>query len=381
MGMLSWSIFIASLAFVIYVFIDLKDFEEYVVRLAPVRPSEGKLARTAKNTINNIEYVLKGEIVNPECQVIHNGAIYTGSVTGHLYKIVNDKIVKVIDVSKDNPKCKYNLCSVPLGMRYWKDEKVVYADAMLGIFVADFKTGEIKQVFTSRTYIGGWTHLFPDDFDFIDEETIIFTDMNPKCGFERHIVCFFEYIKDGRVITLNLNTGAWEVIAKDLLTPNGVVAHPDKQSALVSSTSASQILRIFYKGPKKGQVEVFADGLPGIPDNIRQSSSGKSFWIAFYESSVNGERPLYQRWSEYPKLRKLLAMLPEHFRYISATLFSSKEKVIIEMDFDGKIVSSLHDPEGRLSYVTNVVDDGKDLYIGSVSLPYIRRIRNFRNLS
>lgn len=33
------------------------------------------------------------------------------------------------------------MCAHPLGMRYWKEEKIVYVDAKLGVFVADFKTG------------------------------------------------------------------------------------------------------------------------------------------------------------------------------------------------------------------------------------------------
>ena len=36
--------------------------------------------------------------------------------------------------------------------------------------------------------------------------------------------------------------------------------------------------RYYLTGPKSGSLEVFADNLPGLPDNIRQSRSG-GFWV------------------------------------------------------------------------------------------------------
>jgi len=33
-------------------------------------------------------------------------------------------------------------------------------------------------------------------------------------------------------------------------------------------------LRYFLKGPRKGESEVFVDGLPGLPDNIRPTGRG-----------------------------------------------------------------------------------------------------------
>uniref|UniRef100_A0A1I7RUB1 Str_synth domain-containing protein n=2 Tax=Bursaphelenchus xylophilus TaxID=6326 RepID=A0A1I7RUB1_BURXY len=215
--------------------------------------------------------------------------------------------------------------------------------------------------------------MFADDFDFIDNDTIIFSDMNPKCGFEEFSLCFLELARDGRLIKLNLNTGAYEILADNLLSPNGIISHPDKQSIILSSTAASQLLRFYYAGPKKGNVEVFADGLPGLPDNLRATSSGKTFWIAFYLSSV-GNRPLMQRFSEYPTIRKFISYYSDLLIPMNMYL-ASNHAVIIEMDFDGNVVSSVHELEGRLKALTNVIDDGKYLYFGSVHHNYIRRAK------
>jgi hypothetical protein len=83
--------------------------------------------------------------------------------------------------------------------------------------------------------------------------------------------------------------------------------HPDKDSVLVAQCILSKIIRVYYKGPKKGKYEVFADGLPGIVDNLRESSTGKSFWIGIPHSANTNRRPLLQMLSEYPNVRRLLS--------------------------------------------------------------------------
>lgn len=55
------------------------------------------------------------------------------------------------------------------------------------------------------------------------------------------------------------------------------------------------------KGPKAGNMEVFMDNLPGLPDNIRLSSSG-GYWVgmATKRSSV------YDFMARQPWIKKFL---------------------------------------------------------------------------
>jgi hypothetical protein len=85
--------------------------------------------------------------------------------------------------------------------------------------------------------------------------------------------------------------------------------HPDKDSVLVAQCILSKIIRVYYKGPKKGKIEVFADGLPGIVDNIRESANGKSFWIGIPHPANRNWRPLAQMLSEYPSVRRVLSFV------------------------------------------------------------------------
>lgn len=66
--------------------------------------------------------------------------------------------------------------------------------------------------------------------------------------------------------------------------------------------------RYYFRGPKRGQVEVFADNLPGTPDNIRRMHSTGHYLIG-----VGAKRTqpfaLLNFLSPYPRLRDLVACL------------------------------------------------------------------------
>ncbi|CAD5224990.1 unnamed protein product [Bursaphelenchus xylophilus] len=371
MGLISWSVFVGILASILYMTARVKEFEMNEVKLAPPRPLTGRLAATSKNTLKSVDRLFEGQLVAPECQLFHKGALYSTSMAGPIVKIVDGKIVKSLEIFKHNPKCRSHGCSIPLGIRHWKEETFVFADAKLGIFTVDFKTETFKHIFHASTVIGDWSNTFADDFDFVANDSIIFSDMAPKCGLSGYMLCALEWSRDGRLIKVNLNTGAYEIVADKLISPNGVISHPDKQSVIVASTSASELIRVYNAGPKKGKVEVFADGLPGLPDNLRATSSGKTFWVAFYCSTVNGR--LFTQWfAEYPSIRKYLAYYSEYL-FALDTYTSSKHVIFIEMDFEGNVVSSYHDLEGRLKEMTNIIDDEKYFYFGSASQNCIRR--------
>lgn len=54
------------------------------------------------------------------------------------------------------------------------------------------------------------------------------------------------------------------------------------------------------KGPKAGKSEIFIDGLPGMPDNIKRNSKG-----SFYIPLVMARIPIFDNISEYPTIRMI----------------------------------------------------------------------------
>lgn len=63
--------------------------------------------------------------------------------------------------------------------------------------------------------------------------------------------------------------------------------------------------RYHLKGPKKGSLEVINNNLPGIPDNIRRSSTG-GYWIGMALIRKKNKFSFFDYCAEKPWLRSLI---------------------------------------------------------------------------
>lgn len=69
------------------------------------------------------------------------------------------------------------------------------------------------------------------------------------------------------------------------------------------------IRRYYLKGPKKGTFDVFADGLPGSPDNLKLDEKG-NFYVSLVMARDEQLTPSFvQNIGRYPLIRKLAARL------------------------------------------------------------------------
>ena len=67
--------------------------------------------------------------------------------------------------------------------------------------------------------------------------------------------------------------------------------------------------------------------------------------------------------------------IPE--RFLSTAIPSCT--LIIELDEQGNIIRSLHDPDGeRFSRISEVEEDAGHLYIGSFCVPYIGKVNTYK---
>jgi hypothetical protein len=105
---------------------------------------------------------------------------------------------------------------------------------------------------------------------------------------------------------------------------------------------------------------VFADNLPGYPDNIRLAANGKSFYVAMFSHRSDGYADFFQRTGPWPGVRKvfgeLVKILPPSAVHFLFQISYSSYGIAIEMDMDGNIIRSFHDPEG------NVIKDISQVY-------------------
>ncbi|CAA0838574.1 Calcium-dependent phosphotriesterase superfamily protein [Striga hermonthica] len=82
----------------------------------------------------------------------------------------------------------------------------------------------------------------------------------------------------GRLLKYDPKTKQRTVVLTGLAAPAGVAVSRDGSFVVIAEYLACRITRLWLKGRRAGQSEVFAE-LPGNPDNIKRTRSG-DFWVA-----------------------------------------------------------------------------------------------------
>lgn len=144
---------------------------------------------------------------------------------------------------------------------------------------------------------------------------------------------------------------------ENLQFANGVVLSPDESFVLVAETGASKINRVWLTGARKNQTEVFADNLPGMPDNMSLGSDGL-FWVAL-PSAADPRLKLLHRLP--PKIRWLIARIPDKLQ-------PAELRSVLAMAFDakGRCVRFIEADPLRFHLVTGVREYKGLLFAGSV---------------
>jgi hypothetical protein len=345
---------------------DTKVFE------LPERPPLAGVLRSNK-ILQNAKILFKGEIHGPESFEWHNGALYSTVEDGFI-KIVNDKIVKEIKAGKIG-------CSTPaecgrlLGIRHYKDESFIVADCYKGILEVDFNTEKVSTILSGDTVIDGIKLNLADDLDFINKDTIIFSDASTSLELTQFLNLLLGFKGDGRVIKFNLKTKEATTLLTNLQLANGIQIHSDKQSVLIAETGAARIIRYYFDGPKNGTHEYFAANLPGLPDNIRVTNNGNTYYIGFAAARIRNHWSLLDFFAPYPALRNLLLLLtPESLGFVLFEKTMANYGIFVEVDAKGEIIKSWHDPSGFTKMISQIIDAGDAMYIGSYAHGHLAKI-------
>jgi hypothetical protein len=95
---------------------------------------------------------------------------------------------------------------------------------------------------------------------------------------------------------------------------------------------------------------IFAQNLPGFPDNIRLSSSGDSFLVGLAGVRHSEERiPFMDLLGPHPWIRwAIVQLVPESYLAKIFTLIGKKYGFVVEIDLDGKVSRTYQDPTGSV---------------------------------
>lgn len=348
---------------------------------SPIDPKPFSLPRLPKfegvlevnSNLTKAKQLFEGQLLGPESMAIDStGTLYTGLADGRIVKFEGDKVVDVVQTGK--PPCGTlelePTCGRPLGMRFDRyGINLIVADAYFGLLEVNPRARTVNTLVPPSPGINGKPFQFVNDLDIARDGTIYFTDSSAKWQ-RRHVPhLMFEGDATGRLMAYHPKTGDLEVLLEGLYFANGVQLSPEGDHVLVAETTASRIIKYYIKGEHEGKSEVFAHNLPGFPDNIRLSSNG-GYWVgmAMVRSETN------DLIAQYSRARNFLAKVFS-LSWLGNTFRKPRHCIIVEVDENGQIIRSLHDPTGGIvPDVSEVHDDGDVLWLGSFGSNFVSRL-------
>lgn len=319
----------------------------------PQAPSrdEGPYARNDK--LRAVQRLVDGGVSGPEAIVFDTaGRLYSGLEDG-----------RVISMRDDGTDCRVlgNTGGRPLGL-------VLDADG--GLLIADAKRGLLRlapdgQFTTVSTFVDGVQLGFADDLAIDARGRVLLSDASWKFGYGEHVDDALEHGGRGRLLLVDPASGDGATLMANLQFANGVTLGPDGQYVLVNETTAYRIRRYWLAGEKAGTSDVFAENLPGFPDNLAFNGRDR-FWVALY-----GPRDaLLDTLAPHPQWRQILARLPKFLRPRP-----QPQGFILGLDLHGKLVEQYqYDGDGAFGPVTSVREHQGALYLGSLSDRAIGRV-------
>ncbi|CAD5212713.1 unnamed protein product [Bursaphelenchus okinawaensis] len=371
-------IFIAFLGFLFFLkWRQTKKFQAQVYHLPTPPEKTGVLAEN--NLLTQSEKILRGKLDGPESVLVEEGTLYTGTADGRVIKIVDGKVEKYINLRDDfGTRGKFETephFGRPLGIRRLNADCLVVADAYNGVFKVDLNRGLVTQIFCSHTDVCGVKCGYVNDLDVLDEKVIYLTDSSINFQRRQFTNVMLENAPSGRIIEIKIWSGESRVLLDGLFYPFGIQIHPDRQSLVYAEAVKCRIMRYYFTGPKEGQLEAFASNLPGVPNNIRLSADGKSFLCGMHVARFEGKPAPVDLLSPHPKARRLLVtMIPDEILGRMSKMVLPRYGLVVQLDLEGNIVRSYHDPEGKIKFITHASDDENYLYLGSMHNKYIARV-------
>ena len=302
---------------------------------------------TTRNLVASTAVEIQGKTgIGPEdVEVDENGNIYAGLDNGDFIRIAKDGSYKVL----------VNTGGRVLGIDRAPSGEFILADAEKGLLSYDIERNKLK---TLLEEVNGMKLVFTDDVDVSSNGIVYFSDAAQRYNVRNYVFDAIEHNNDGRIISYNLKTNQSELLADGLYFANGVALSEGEDFLLFNESWIRRVSKLWLKGERKGQVEVFADNLPGIPDGISRGESG-IFWVA-----LAAERSLFlSMFSEAPFVRKMLvsiapaALFPKHDGWAHVLGFS----------LEGALRYQFIDPKGtNYSNITSVEEVDDKLYFGSL---------------
>lgn len=279
--------------------------------------------------------------VGPEDVALEpGGTLVTGVDDGRLLRVhPDDGRIEVIATTRGRP----------LGIEATADGLVV-CDEYEGLLRVHPDTGVIEPLLESdRVHLCNNAAVAPDG-------SIYFSDSSQRFALSHWRADIIEHSGTGRLLRRDPD-GRVEVLLAGLQFANGVALSADGSFVLVAETGAYRLRRVWLTGPRAGESDVFAENLPGFPDNLSTGEGGR-IWVA-----MASPRNALLDWAHKrnPLLRRAVWAVPEAMQ-------PQPEKVAwaMALDASGQVVADLQRPGDDMYFLTGVREHAGRLYLGSL---------------
>lgn len=278
---------------------------------------------------------------------------------GRLLTATQEGLILSVDPQTEVVEILAETGGVPLGLEMDPlSGRLIVADAHKGLL----SVGLDGSVDLLTNAVDGTPILYADDLDIADDGVIYFSDASTKFGAEANgstlaasLLEIMESDGTGRLLAYNPATGTTRIVADGFVFSNGVAIAPDGD-ILMNVTGRYQLLKI---DPQTGDQTVLIDNLPGFPDNINRGPDD-----TFFVGIVSPRSEWLDQNSGNVMMRKIAMRLPESMRPQAQPY-----GLILQIDAQGNILRTWHDPDGEYATPTGaVVVDGR-MYITSLLSP------------
>ena len=342
----------ALLVIVLYLFLWPVPIEPIAWEPKRTPGFEGEFAEN--HLLQGMELFATPDSHGPEDVAIDaEGRIYVGVEEGRILQYAADG---------SNPRVFADTGGRPLGLDLDRDGNLVVADALKGLLSID-PSGAIEVLCTEA---GDDPLGYTDDVDVDSQNIAWFSDASSRWKHPDWMNDLLESAPNGRLLKYDINTSECSVVLDQLFFANGVAVSHDESYILVADMNRYRIKRVYVRGPRTGDVDVFIDNLPGFPDGV-SAGEGGVYWLAI----VAPRNELLDSAGPTPWLRKLLYRIPAVLQPKPA-----RHPAVLGLDSKGRVVHNLQDADGAdFSNSTSVEQAGEWLYVGSHIEPNWGRIR------
>jgi len=310
---------------------------------APTAP--GLVGEYAENDLLSQARIVPTPHNGPEDVVVDSsGSVFTGTDDGSILKLDgNGDAALVAQVG-----------GRPLGIELYGEDLLV-CNADLGLQVAS-KTGNVEVLLND---VEGARLVLTNNASVAGDGTIYFTESSQRWPLAEYTSDIIEAMPTGRLIRRDVD-GTTTVLLDELAFANGVALDATESSVFVAETAQYRIWRYWLSGDKAGQSEVFAENLPGFPDNL--SFDGGTLWVA-YASPRNPQVDAMgdKTWMKHIAYRLPEALKPKALRH----------GMVMGHDESGKVTHNLQDPSGKIAVTTSARLANGSLYVGVLTDPHI----------